>query len=157
MQIKIRPLKRSDAFKSYLWRNDPEVWKYTGSKPDKTITVGDEVNWINHVLSEKNSKRFAIIADGEYIGNIQLTDLNSSEGVFHIFIGNRSYWGRGAAKKATLLILSYAFLNLKLAAIKLRVRLEHIVAYKLYSIVGFKEVKRNDDFIFMEITAKDFF
>ena len=37
-KVLIRPLEVSDALTSYKWRNDPEIWKYTGSRPDMEIT-----------------------------------------------------------------------------------------------------------------------
>ncbi len=30
MQVAIRPLQESDAYTSYKWRNDDEVFKFTG-------------------------------------------------------------------------------------------------------------------------------
>ncbi len=30
MQVVIRPLQESDAYISYKWRNDSEVFRYTG-------------------------------------------------------------------------------------------------------------------------------
>ncbi len=30
MQVAIRPLQESDAYTSYKWRNDNEVFKFTG-------------------------------------------------------------------------------------------------------------------------------
>ena len=31
MKVTIRPLVESDAYTSVKWRNDPEVFKYTGN------------------------------------------------------------------------------------------------------------------------------
>jgi len=39
MKVIIRPLQETDAFISNKWRNNPDIWKYTGNKPDKEITL----------------------------------------------------------------------------------------------------------------------
>ena len=67
MKITIRPLCIEDALTSYKWRNNPNIWKYTGNKPDKVITPEIETEWIKKVLKNENERRFAIIADGQYI------------------------------------------------------------------------------------------
>ena len=46
MEVKIRPLQDKDAYTSVVWRNIPEIWKMTGSSPDREITIEDELNWI---------------------------------------------------------------------------------------------------------------
>lgn len=132
-KILIRPLEQRDAFTSYKWRNDSEVWKFTGSRPDKEITEEIELTWINKVINEKSSKRFAILVNDEYVGNIQLTNITSIDAEYHIFIGNKDYWGKGVAKEATYQILSYAKNFLGLAKVFLFVSKNNkaaIVAYE---------------------------
>ena len=57
---------------------------------------------------------------------------------YHVFIGNKEYWGKGVAKQASKLILAYAFNVLKLESVKLRVRKENISAFMLYEKLGFE-------------------
>ena len=73
--VLIRPLATTDAIFSWEWRNDPEIWRFTGKRPDQYITPQIEKEWIEKVLSETNSKRFAIIVNDIYVGNIQLTNI----------------------------------------------------------------------------------
>ena len=77
-RVLIRPLAFKDAGVSYVWRNDPEIWEYTGKRPDRIITREMEEAWIKKVLSEDDSCRFAIEADGKYIGNIQITNIEKN-------------------------------------------------------------------------------
>ncbi len=154
MTTVIRPLVIDDARLSYKWRNDPEIWKYTGKRPDRVITYEDELRWMKDVLSRANERRFAIIADGNYVGNIQLTDIDHDEAVYHIFIGEKTYWGTGVAYEATELILAYAFEELQLKAVRLRVRTEHERAIRLYLKAGFEERRRDDEFVYMTIEKK---
>lgn len=142
VEIYIRPLREADAEISYQWRNDPEVWKYTGSKPDKEITLEIEKDWIQKVLSRPDEKRFAICLrdTDEYIGNVQLTGINSYEAEFHIFIGEKKYWGKGFGTKVTNLAVEYAFNVLRLQCVYLFVKKENAAAVRAYEKAGFEKV-----------------
>jgi RimJ/RimL family protein N-acetyltransferase len=95
------------------------------------------------VLKRKNEKRFAICAginNSEYIGNAQLTDINSSSAQYHIFIGNKKYWGKGIATIVTEKIINYAFGKLNLHFIYLTVDKRNTPAIKVYLNCGFSKI-----------------
>ncbi len=54
--IYIRPLQESDALLSCIGRNNPDIWKYTRSKPNKYITPKIEMELIKDVLKRDNEK-----------------------------------------------------------------------------------------------------
>ena len=147
MDIYIRPLKKEDALTSFRWRNNPDIWKFTGSKPDKIITPEIELKWIQKVLKEEDSKRFAICLkeNNKYIGNIQLTNIRNQTAEFHIFIGEQEFWGKGIGTKATKLILKYGFEKLNLKQIYLYVSPKNIAAIKSYEKCGFIFQQKIDD------------
>jgi RimJ/RimL family protein N-acetyltransferase len=142
VDIYIRPLRETDAEISYRWRNDPEIWKYTLSRPDKEITLEIEKDWIQKVLSRSDEKRFAVCLrdTDEYIGNVQLTDINSYEAEFHIFIGEKKYWGKGLGTKVTSLAVDYAFNVLELQSVYLFVKKENVAAIRAYEKAGFNKI-----------------
>ncbi len=152
MQVTIRPLQEQDAYTSVLWRNDPEVFKYTGNTYDHEITIESELGWIRKVMATPNDYRCAILADDVYVGNIYLTDINKDSAEYHIFLGNKDYWGKGVAKQASGLLLDYAFDKLNLESVHLSVRKENIAAVKLYEKLGFRIKSENDDWFYMSIT-----
>lgn len=151
MKVSIRPLREEDAYTSVKWRNDPEVFKYTFNTYDHEILLETELNWIRRVIANKNELRCAIEADGVYVGNIYLLNLNSGIGEYNIFIGNRNYWGKGVAKKASQLIIEEGFKNYNLQKITLEVKIANVAAHQLYLKLGFKEVSRNESEIQMEL------
>lgn len=153
MFIYIRPLCEKDALKSFKWRNDSEIWVYTGSRPDGYITEQIELEWIRRVLSDETSKRFAIciVGTNEYIGNVQLTNIDNGSAQFHIFIGNKSYWGKGISTSATSLVLSFARKCLKLKKVYLDVHEKNIAAIKSYKKNDFEVVSLNGVMLRMEI------
>jgi diamine N-acetyltransferase len=150
MKVEIRLLQELDAHTSVKWRNDPEVWKLTGSRPDKKVTLEEELQWIRRVMADSSSRRFAILAGGTYIGNIYLTDIKDGEAEYHIFLGDKAYWGKGIAKTASKMLLNYAKDTLLLHTVVLSVRKANTAAIALYSKLGFREADEDSDFLYME-------
>lgn len=146
----LRPLERNDALTSCQWRNDPEVWKYTGSRPDRYITPEIELEWIDKVLSDRCRKVYAICLqnDSRYVGNTQVTNIDNGEAQFHIFIGDKSVWGKGVGSIASEKMLKIAKDEFHLNHLKLWVNMENIAARKIYLKNGFIPV---DDSGNMEI------
>ena len=139
MEVRIRQLVEEDAKTSYKWRNNPEIFKYTGANYDHQITLEDETNWIRKIIKNPNDFRCAILANEVYVGNIYLTDIKDGIGNYHIFIGEQEYWGKGIAKEASRQIIEYGFNILGLREIHLKVKKENIRAKILYQRLGFKE------------------
>lgn len=155
MQVSIRPLQEQDAYTSVKWRNDPEVFKYTGNTYDHEILLETELEWIHKVIANNNAGkeyRCAILADNKYVGNIYLTDIEGTSAHYHIFLGNKDYWGKGIAKKASGLILNYAFCSLGLNVVKLRVQKNNVSAYNLYKKLGFVETVHKDNWVNMVLS-----
>ncbi|WP_417558555.1 GNAT family N-acetyltransferase [Mesoflavibacter zeaxanthinifaciens] len=156
MNILIRPLTIDDAEISYKWRNDPEIWKFTENRPNKEITWKIEKEWLKNTLADKSNARFAIIVDNVYVGNVQLTEITPSQSAqFHIFLGEKFFWGRGVARQATYQILVYAREILNLNYVFLKVNKHHLSAIELYKNNGFKVMDEVDDFITMKHYLKD--
>ena len=147
--VYIRPLRREDALISYKWRNDPDIWVYTGRRPDRTITPEIELEWIDCVLKDPTSRRFAIcLNDGDvYIGNIQLTDIKDGKAEFHIFIGAKEYWGKGFATEATKMLIGYAKDELQLKELHLWVNPQNKSAVKVYLKCGFYQTDNSINMI----------
>ena len=154
MRVSIRPLQESDALVSYKWRNDPEVFKYTGNVYNNIITLETELAWIRRVIQNENEYRCAILVDDEYVGNIYLTDITRTTAAYHIFIGNKDFWGKGVARTASELILEYAFDVLKLEYVYLRVKRENERALLLYKSLGFI-IEESDD-VWVKMKKKKF-
>jgi diamine N-acetyltransferase len=138
-KIYIRPLEVDDAKISYKWRNQDIIWQYTGSRPDREITLTMEQEWIKRVLTKSAERRFAICISSthEYIGNVQLTKIKNGQAEFHIFIGNVEYWGFGLGGRASNLVIKYGIDELKLKEIFLFVNKDNVGAIKLYKKTGF--------------------
>lgn len=145
--VYIRPLSIQDALVSYQWRNNPRIWRFTGSRPDKYITPEMETAWLVDVLKRENEKRFAICLQGDnkYIGNIFLTDILDREGQMHIFIGEMEYWGKRRAYEAICLIFDHGFNELMLDTIYVQINTRNAAAIILGQSVGFRKISEYYD------------
>ena len=85
------------------------------------------------------------------MGNIYLTNIDEEKAEYHIFIGEKSYWGKGVAQKASIEIIRYGFEYLNLKKIVLEVHLQNNTAIHLYEKLGFTRLGENSNFITMEI------
>lgn len=127
------------------WINDSEVNRYLETRGNYTLDLLQsyiEEQYKNEVyfwaIHLKDSKK--------HIGNIKIDpiDLETNTGDYGVLMGDKSNWGKGYAKEATLRILDYSFNDIKLSKIKLGVIEDNVNAFNLYKKIGFKieEVKK---------------
>lgn len=128
------------------WINDPEVHRYIETKGNYTMALlkayveeryKDEVYfWAIHL---KGSNK--------HIGNIKIDPIliETKSAEYSILMGDKTNWGKGYAKEASLRILKYSFEELNLSKITLGVIQDNINAFKLYEKLGFTvdEIKKN--------------
>lgn len=158
LSIYLRPLCIEDAQISCHWRNDPEIWKYTGQRPDVNITTEIETNWLKGTLNRKDQLRYAICIVGTdtYVGNVQLLDILNNKAELHIFIGDRAFWGKNIGYNATIQVLRLGFLKQMLSEIYLKVHTENKIAQKIYERAGFQASTSEKDLLSMKIDKARF-
>ncbi len=158
ISVYIRPLVLEDAKVSYLWRNDPSVWTYTGFKANVVITEEMETEWLRNNLNKPDQCRFAICVKelNTYVGNVQLLDFHDNSAELHLFIGNKLYWGKGIGFQATVQMLRYGFFERKLDVIYLKVHPANIAAISIYEKAGFEITGKDDGRITMNISKEHF-
>jgi len=154
MKVSLRPLEEADAHTSVAWRNRPEIWLHTAYQPTREISLQDELDWIRHAMTDPVSRRFAIIADGAYIGNVNLVDIQDGEAEYSGFIGEPAYWGRGVGRQASTQAMDCAR-QLGLQSVRLRVREANLAAMKIYTSLGFTRYGEDERFIHMRLTLTE--
>lgn len=152
--IYLRPLQLEDAQTSCKWRNNPAIWKLTGSQPDRYITAEMETAWLADVLQRPSEKRFAVCLkeNDQYIGNIHLENIEETEAQYSgLFIGEPLLWGKGIGTQASAILIEYAFETLKVEKLYGFVRKEHGASLRMLQKIGFSTEPHSDEMIRISI------
>lgn len=143
MSYFLREICRNDIQVINSWRNNREIIETLGSS-FRYINEETDVGWFNNYLSSRSSTiRLAICekAAGTLIGAGYLLGIDwiNRSAEFAIWIGEKSYQGKGAGYFAVKEILNHAFKDLNLHRIHLTVFATNQRAINLYRKVGFIE------------------
>ena len=133
--------------KDYVdWINNAEVNKYLETRGNYTIDL------LKSYIEEqyKNGVYFWAIhlkESNRHIGNIKIDpiDLDANSGEYGILMGDKTSWGKGYAKEASIRIIKYCFEELKLSTITLGVIEDNVNAVFLYKNLGFKVDELKED------------
>lgn len=144
MEITIRPQRVSDAEYSWNMRKDKDVWKYAiCESPYSPLSLESETMFYQEQIESSSCLRFAVLADGIYVGNVFIDRINDCAhkfGELHTHILNKPYWGHGIGYECNCLILEYAFRIAKMKGIYQYINPSNIAAWKNAIKLGFKDI-----------------
>lgn len=148
--ISLRDIKIEDTENIVKWKNNENVKKNFCIQQDLTPEV--HMNWFRTRILTGEVKQFIIKDEqqGIEVGSTYLRDIDNKnkKAEFGIFIGEDLARGKGIGTKSAELTVKYAFEELKLHKVFLRVFSDNIPAIKSYEKVGFKyEGTAKDDII----------
>jgi RimJ/RimL family protein N-acetyltransferase len=140
--IQLRALTYNDLQFTLKWNNQEAIRKNYLGHPFP-VNEETERKWYEKVLSSNFPVSvFGIehAIDKKLIGISVLRDIHMINRVaeFAIYIGEPDYRGKGFSKAATMLTLSFAFHELGLNRVFLKVLEGNTPAIKLYEAVGFE-------------------
>ncbi|MDE0043031.1 MAG: GNAT family N-acetyltransferase [Candidatus Poribacteria bacterium] len=144
-EISIRPLQLSDAEAVQRYASDERVARTT-TIPDPYPPDGGETFVKKAVESHANGDTFffAIVADGELIGALDLRSIDyenrSLECGYAIAM---SHWGRGITTKALALALRYAFCELGMDVVQSSCLRRNPASARVLEKNGFRETGEN--------------
>lgn len=165
--LKFRAMTIEDTDKIVKWRNREFVRKnFIYQEP---FTRQEHLSWIETQVNAGRVVQFIIsLPGGREIGSVYLRDIDRKEGhaEFGIFIGEPDAVNHGYGTEATNWVLSYAFEELKLQKVFLRVLSDNLRARKSYEHAGFQMIEGEEEtvtlldgkhqVIFMEMTRERF-
>ena len=164
-EVTIRPITYDDTENIIKWRNS----EYVNSRfiDRRLFTKESHEAWLKNYVEAGKAAQFIILLDGEAVGSVYLRDIDADkkEAEYGIFIGEESARGKGVGTKSAKLILKYAFEELGLKTVFLRVIKDNKGAIRSYEKAGFKlngKVENTEtedgvvEVVFMELEAKDF-
>lgn len=137
-KVYLRPLTVEDAAVSWRWRNDADLWRFTGSRPNVVVTEIMEREWAAKVIQDPTRINFAICLkpSNRYIGNIYLVDVNGGVGELGIFIGERDCRGKGYGRDAIFLLKQKALSDYGIKSIRINVNKDNTAALVSYLKAG---------------------
>lgn len=117
-----RPLDAADVTETYVnWLNDPEVNRYLEIRFARH-TLESCSAFVEQTNTDPQSHLWGIFdkSNNQHIGNIKLGFINTrySSGQLSLFIGEKSYWGKGLATEAIFAVTRWAFQELELVRIE---------------------------------------
>ena len=137
----IKTLLAEDVTEKYVgWLNDPEVNQFLEVRFSKS-TIESVKEWVSQFDIE-NKYLFGIytILEDNHIGNITLyVNKDHQTAVKGYLIGEKQYWGKGAAEEANSLLIQYAFKVLKLRKINGSCYINNIGAIWNYKRLSYKK------------------
>lgn len=150
-------MQRSDTDDIVKWRNNPEVRKnFIYREP---FTVEGHNHWIDTVIIPGKAVQFIIVeeASDRPIGSVYLRDIDKKnrKAEYGIFIGEDSARGHGYGTAACRLLCDYAFRELSLHKLYLRVFSDNVAAQKSYKKAGFQEEAYAHDTVFIDGEYRD--
>jgi len=136
-----RKMTMEDAELYHAWRNDQEVMESTSPFLD-AYTMEETRDFVQHViLGSASSKSYLLLLkeSGKPIGIMSLIhiDPKNRNAECILDIGDKDCWGQGYGAEAMRLLLDYAFLEMNLHRLGLRVFSFNQRAIRLYEKVGF--------------------
>ena len=139
MNVSIRPITEADTPKIVKWRNAPSVVEHFIYRTP--LTEEAHLNWFHNRVQTGDVAQFMITdtETGEEVGSVYLRDIDrdNRKCEYGIFIGEDSCRGKGIGSAAARLALDYAFGELKLNRVFLRVFADNLRAVKSYENAGF--------------------
>lgn len=169
-KINLRKIIKSDAVSIHQNGKDKEVSTAVPLPTPYTLKhASDYIVLTDNFWKDKKEAQFGIEDknNGKIIGMIGLMhlDFKFKKAEVGYWLGKK-YWGQGLAKEALLLILEYAFKDLKLNRVYAKVYSRNIPSQKLLEKYNFKLEGRlredglfknkKDDFLIYGILKKEF-
>ena len=112
-KVRLRALNREDLERLCQFNNDVEVEVAGGGDPPlpQSLARLQAEYDANVAKGGRDGTFFAMEAEGLFIGQCGLYDLNGENGtaMLGIAIGDKNYWGKGYGRDAIGVLLDYAF------------------------------------------------
>lgn len=165
-KISLRDIEIEDAVFLMELNNDLEIAKYVVGNP-KQVTLEEQMQWMENLKLERQTKRFIIEYDGLPVGTIIISNIDLLNSVANINIKLQSFArGKGIGRQSVFLALEYSFLKMKIYCITAHVLPFNEASLALFKSCGFVQegilrsrvIKNNKrfDLVSFSITYSDF-
>jgi N-acetylneuraminate synthase len=158
-EVVLRPMRAADAEVVVRWRARPEIHAQLFADAPPTRAQHDA--WFSALHARGDRIEMVILLEDEPVGTIGLSGIDLGGGLaeYGVLIGNPALRGRHIARRASRLILDYAFQVLGLHAVRLSMFADNEPARHLYDKLGFAVIgsssRRKKDGVEREVVAME--
>lgn len=139
---RLRPPSREDVQRLFEYKNDVEVGSLLVGFHSGYSLAGIE-EWIEFHRRQRDEIVWTIAGakSDECLGHVGLYQIDHRVGCadFSIMIGHKPSWGQGIGRTVTSFVVAFAFDQLNLHRVQLRVLATNERAIHLYRTLGFKD------------------
>ncbi|TQR37013.1 N-acetyltransferase [Lysinibacillus sphaericus] len=158
-RVKLRKMTKEDTELYHKWRNDVEVMHSTNPSLD-VYPMEETKDFVDHViLGNHAGKSYIMVEKGKEspIGIVALIniDYKNRNAECIIDIGEKEYWGKGYGSEGLKLLLDYAFYEMNLHRVYLKVFSFNDKAISLYNKIGFHQEGSSRQSLFRDGTWYD--
>lgn len=146
-RLVMRDIEPSDAEGIFALDSDPEVHKYLGNNPIKTMAEAEEIiEYIRQQYEKNGIGRWAVIdkQTEDFIGwsGLKLEDKVRDFSYYDLgYRLRRAYWGKGIASETAVESLKYGFSKLNLNEISALADVNHIASNKVLRKAGLRFIE----------------
>lgn len=155
-RLMLREFQKEDLKYMREWVNDYDTVKTLDDVFLYPHTLNMTEDFLNSILENKilGSKHF-VIADvntGEYIGQTGLINIDwrNQSAELGIIIGRKENRNKGYGRETILLLLQFAFKQMNLHRVELKLQDRNLAGYNCYLKCGFKEEGRKRKSLYMD-------
>jgi RimJ/RimL family protein N-acetyltransferase len=141
-RVRLRPIERDDLPRFVKWFSDPEVRRHLAVY--LPFSQAEEERWFESRLERRGQQEDVVLAietlDGIHIGSVGLHRINWKDrnAELGIVIGEKAYWDQGYGGDAICTLLRFAFREINLHRVYLRVDADNARAIRCYEKAGFR-------------------
>lgn len=139
-KIQLRSVALCDCNARYLgWMMDEETNRYMETRWTEQ-TMGTIQSFVNSIRASSDSWLFAIIYQGQHVGNIKIGPINKryKNADISYFTGDKSLRGKGVASEAIGLVLEFGFKVLNLHRIQAGAFKDNVASQRALLKNGFR-------------------
>ena len=135
--VSIRALRLSDSDVLLRAINNPDLVRFNA--PFDPIHEQNHLEWLEETIKNQHKRFFIIEFENRSVGSVQLVDINfthrNAEATIRLF--KEDDCGKQVGTKAIKILCDYAFRDLGLVRVWLRVFADNVRAIRAYEKVGF--------------------
>lgn len=150
LEIKLKAFKIEDANLTFNWLQNRELREdfLMGEISD----IETHIAYFEKKLEKKDELVYKIVVNDSHVGNCGYKNIQNNCAELWIYIGDRSFSGKGLGELATRELIKLGFDLFGFSKIYLHVAKKNIKAYRMYTKIGFYEAQavENQSGIFRE-------